>query len=139
MRDIQQLFCDKISLIQELSLDFNFRACSATSSDLITVAVMFEYTDGVFVGEVFEAVFEQLLDLKRHFELEDKDINNLKDNMKKDIGKVLESLGKSDKNELYQALSDLRFEATKLQYKCYQTHSLKRRKKSDSIEAEFLG
>jgi hypothetical protein len=79
MKEIQELFYEKILLIRKLSMDFNFKACSNISTDLITVSTMFEYQDGVFIGEVLEAVFDQLLDLDRRFDLEESDQKVLKE------------------------------------------------------------
>ena len=129
MRDIQQLFYEKIILIQKLSMDFNFRACSGSSTDLITAAVLFEYQDGVFIGEVFEGVFDQLHDLVSRYDLDESDQKILKENFDRNLSMIAELFRKSDKNELYQALSNLRYETTKMQYKCYQTQKMKRREK----------
>lgn len=123
MKDLQEIFYEKILLLQKLSTDFNLKACSTTSTDLITSSILFEYTDGAFIGEVFEGVFEQLNDLMKSFSLDDKDKEILKKSFEKNLGIIAESFKKKDKNELYQALANLRYDATKMQYKCYQTRN----------------
>mgnify|MGYP001047647707 CR=1 FL=1 len=130
MKDIQQLFYEKIASITKLSEDFNFQACKISSNNLITSAIMFEYQDGVFIAEVFESVFEQLNGLMNLFELDDEDKEKLKKSFDKNLSIVAESYRKSDKNELYQALSNLRYDVTKIQYKCIQT---KERIRNESI------
>lgn len=129
MRDIQQLFYEKILIIKKLSIDFNFKGCSNISTDLIAASNLFEYQDGVFIGEVFEAIFDQLLDLDRRFDLEESEQKILKENFQRNLSIIAESFRKDDKNELYQALSNLRYETTKMQYKCYQTKKYKKREK----------
>lgn len=131
MKDLPELFYEKIRLLQKLSVDFNLEACTTSSTDLITTSILFEYQDGVFIGEVIESIFGQLDNLMNQFELEDEDKETLKESFDKNLGMIAESFKKKDKNELYQALSNLRYDATKMQYKCYQTR--KRAKKERII------
>jgi hypothetical protein len=48
------------------------------------------------------------------------------------LGLIANSYKKSDKNELYNALTGLRYEATKLQFKCAQT--MKRKERREPFE-----
>jgi len=131
MKDLPELFYEKILLIRKLSIEFNFKACLKSSTDLITTSILFEYQDGVFIGEVVESVFEQLDSLINQFELDDEDKETLKKSFDKNVGIVAKSFRNKDKNELYQALSNLRYDTTKMQYKCFQTR--KRAKKERII------
>jgi hypothetical protein len=93
---------------------------------------MFEYKEGVFVGEVLEAMFEEIWHLVRDYVLPDEDQISLKENFDKYLGLIANSYKKSDKNELYNALTGLRYEATKLQFKCAQT--MKRKERREPFE-----
>ena len=132
MRDLNDIFMEKLTLMQKLSSELNFHACSRISTDLISVSSMLDYKDGVFVGEVLEAMFDQLRRLLVDFELDEKDQNILKENFVKNLELVSQTFTKSDKNQIYTALSNLRFEATQLQYKCF--HTLKRKENRHRFE-----
>ncbi|MCW4006453.1 MAG: hypothetical protein NWF04_07680 [Candidatus Bathyarchaeota archaeon] len=125
MREIQQLFYEKILFLKEHSTGFNFLTCARVSTDLITTAAMFNYQDGVFIAEVFEGVFFQLQKMTDIFDIEENDQKKLKDTFESNLTTVAESFKKSDRNELYQALSNLRYETTKQQYKCAHTQNMK--------------
>jgi len=88
---------------------------------MITTAIMLDYQDGVFVAEVLEAIFNQLNTLSRQFDFEDKEHDILVRSLSDNLTVIAKTFGNDDKNKLYQALSNIRFVATKLQYACYQT------------------
>lgn len=127
MKNLQELFYEKITNMQKFSAEFNFKACTTISTNLITSAILFEYKDGVFIGEVFEGVFGQLAGLIEQFELDNEDREFLKKSFEKNLGLIAESFTKSDKSKLYCALSDLRYDATKMQYKCIETNKSSRK------------
>jgi len=132
MRDLFQIFDERLALMRTLGTELNFRACSTNSNDLILASTMFEYKDGVFVGEVLEAIYEQIWRLVRDYILSDEDQISLKANFDKYLDLIANSYKKPDKNELYSALTGLRYEATKLQFKCAQT--MKRKERREPFE-----
>lgn len=132
MKDLFEIFDEKIEVMQKLTADLNFRACTSVSTDLITTANMFDYKDGVFIGEVFEAIFEQIWRLTRDYILTEDDQNMLKTKFSKYLAIIANSYKKTDKNELYGALSNLRCEVTKLQFSCEQT--MKRKERREPFE-----
>ncbi len=132
MKDITQIFDEKFALMQKLSSDLNFQACLANTSDLILASILFDYTDGVFIGEVLEGTFEQTWRLFRQYILTESDQNILKAKYNEYLALTAKTYKDDDKNALYNALSNLRFEITKMQFKCIQTY--KRKEKQEQLE-----
>ncbi len=122
-----QIFDEKFEIMQKLTDETNFSGLSGIATDLITTSIMFKYRDGVFIGEVFEAVFDQIDDLCHDFKVEENERNKVKKSIKECIKAISESFRKTDKNDLYEALLTLRFVVTELQYTCFTTMKRKRR------------
>lgn len=127
MKNLPEIFDEKLALMQKLSSELNFRACLSNTTDLILVSIMFDYKDGVFIGEVLESIFEQTWRLSRDFILTDDDQNMVKEKYNEYLEQIAKTYKNTDKNELYNALLNLRFEITKLQFKCLQTYRRKER------------
>lgn len=132
MRDLLEIFDEKFILMQKLSTELNFRACLANTSDLIQASIMFDYKDGVFIGEVLEAIFEQSWRLLRDFVLTDDDQKILKAKFGEYLSLIAKSYKEGDKNELFKALSNLRFEITQMQFRCLKSY--KRKERNEHLE-----
>jgi hypothetical protein len=131
MKELFQVFDEKFVLMQKMASELNFRACLASTSEMIQVSITFEYKDGVFIGEVLEAIYEQTWRLLRDFILPEEDQNMLKAQYDKYLSIIASSYKEKDKNTLYDALLNLRFEITKAQFKCVQNY--KRKEKQEPV------
>src|SRR3990170_8199374 len=99
MKDIFQIFDENFVVMQKLANEQNFQACLPLSNNLITTSLMVDYKDGVFIGEVFEAIYSEVDNLFRRFEIVEEEQNRLKSNFNEYIPAIASLYKKSDKNE----------------------------------------
>jgi hypothetical protein len=118
MKDIFDVFDEKFELMQRLVNAGNYDGCLSISTNLITISVMSDYADGVFVGEILESSFGQILPEFRAFEVGEDERKAMGEKIGHQIGLIAKSYRKEDKRELYEALKNLRTAVTEFQFKC---------------------
>jgi hypothetical protein len=121
MKDIYQIFDEKFETLQKLAEEKNFFGSETVVTDIIKVASMFGYKDGVFIAEVLEAIYGQTAYLFQDYELAEKDQKEVIETAKKCLAIIAKSYRKTDKNEIFDALKEFRNEITELQIRCYNT------------------
>jgi hypothetical protein len=121
VKDVLAIFEDSLKEILKALGQKNYAGCSSMSTDLITVSVLSGYSDGTFVGEVFEGVFDQLAPLFDTYEVSDSERNSLEEGLREQINTIAKSYKTADKKALYTALRDMRALATEFQLKCFRT------------------
>ena len=135
MKDILAIFDDSLKEILKALGQENYVGCSTMSTDLITISVLSVYSDGIFMGEIFEGVFDQVGPLLDAYELSDSDRNSLKDGLREQINIIAKSYKIADKGAFYAALRDMRTLATEFQLKCFRT--MKSKENLEVRRAEF--
>jgi hypothetical protein len=126
VKDILAIFDDSLKEILKALGQKNYAGCSSMSTDLITVSVLSGYSDGTFMGEVFEGVFDQLAPVFDTYEVSDGERNSLEEGLREQINIIAKSYKTADKRTLYSALRDMRALATEFQLKCFRTLKSKR-------------
>ena len=139
MKDILEIFDQHFERINMLLEERNFLGCKRIATDLITISVMSDFGDGIFVGEVFEGVFDQISPLFKHFEVSEEEKNDMKNHVKEQVALIAKSFSKKDKRDLYETLKNLRSLVTKFQFKCW--HMIKPKPAAErAVEiSEILG
>jgi len=117
MKDVFQLFDEYFPILITSLEQFNFQSCASISSDLIKLSEMVDYNDGIFIGEIFEATFSQINMEFMRYEISVGDKEGIKALLLKDISTVFGSYKDEDKYNLFNALKELRADATKFQFR----------------------
>jgi len=132
MKQLSEIFAELFDAIIDAVDENNFFACANVSLDFIAVAEMANFKDGVFIGEVFEGLFNQMKILSKDFDLDDEELMQFRELAKQRVQIIANSYQKSDKNEVYEALKEIRNDVTVLQMKTFRFHE----SKSDSCVYE---
>jgi hypothetical protein len=111
-------FREKIGMLENLLADGNFRACANMSTDLLRAAEFAGFTEGVYLGEFFEALFSNMRQLIGMYNLDKKDIENVQRVSLPVVQFFKTNLPLTDANkkaELYDLMMKARFAVTQLQ------------------------
>ena len=112
-----KLFDEYLPIICESIEKQNFQSCATISTDLIKLSEMVDYHDGVIIGEVLETVFNQVFTEMTRFEISPEERENLKRLFIGDIQSIYKCYKEEDKNDLFNALKNMRFNATRFQFR----------------------
>jgi hypothetical protein len=118
MKDVFQVFEENLGLILKSLENDNYDGSSSISSDLISTALLAGFSDGVFIGEVLEGVFDQVSPMMSRFELSEEDKQGLRGAIRNQVELIANSFKEEDKNRLYSALREVRTVTTQFQFKC---------------------
>jgi hypothetical protein len=120
MKEVSIVFNENLQSISTLLDSGNLRACFIASSNLTMFSAMSEYDDGVMITEVLQGVFSEVGPLFDDYLIEENDSKQLISEMKKYMKDVIKNYDENNKNELYSALKNLRYVATKFQMQCWK-------------------
>jgi hypothetical protein len=116
--DFIEAYKSKIPTLRALLAESNFSACSNFGSDLLRAADLVKYEEGVFVGEFFETLFNNLSALNYSYDLKKDDIEKIQ----KAVNPVFDFLennmpitDKDKKAEFYSLLVNARYVVTESQ------------------------
>lgn len=114
---IVKKFLEQIDAIKEQLKKRNLRACRAIVNDFIMLSALFDFSDGIFIGENMHSVFDDFIDLIRDYELKNGEIKEVLDKISDLVKGVREFISESEKDEhkLYRLMKDARVAVTKLQ------------------------
>ena len=115
------IFDENFDTICGLIEDKNYSGSSNIATDLITISVMSNFRDGLFIGEVFEGVFDQIGVTLENFKVPEEDQKALREKVREYVTLVSRTYKNKDKGAVYEALLNLRVTATEFQFKCYKT------------------
>lgn len=121
MDDVNGIFIQNLDGIGALARDGKFRACFRLTHDLTKFAAMSDLKHGVFITEVLESVLLQIGPLFSQYRIPPKDRSDMVDNVCEKLSLLSSAYKKEDKSQAYRVLEDLRFDATKFQFKCINT------------------
>ena len=124
MKDADAAFEESLQDLINLASKSNLRGCFVTSTNMTRLSTMLGFKRGIFIAEVLESVFAQILPLFNNYVVSLDDKKGLIDNMTQNLRALL-SDHKGDKARLYDILEDLRATATAFQIKCLSTAFLK--------------
>lgn len=119
MRDSKQVFDEGLQRLTHLD-EVGFEACFRLASDLTRVAAYSDFKQGVLIAEVLEGVFKQIGPLFDTYDIPENEIRGITDTIGQGLSKLL-SIYTDDRSAAFEVLADLRFAATKFQFKCYTT------------------
>ena len=116
MKDTHQIFDEYfLSLIEPLKESI-YRSCGCISNDIIRFSEIVGFDDGVFIGEVFESIFNEIDTELSRYQTADDTHQALKINLLKSISMVSKCYEETNKTELYNALKGMRLTTTRFQY-----------------------
>lgn len=119
MKDTYQIFDEGLQRIAKTD-SIGFENCFRIAADLIRVATYSDFKQGVLVAEVLEDIFNQVGLLFERYDIPENDKTYIKDKIGDGVS-MLSSAYRNDHNKAYEILADLRFAATKFQFKCFTT------------------
>ncbi len=130
MKDVIAVFDENLKIIADIVAPNNYRNCLLASANLTQFCNMSEYDDGVLISEILESVFSQVGPLFDDYLISDKEKEGISNDIKSSLKVIINNYGKSDKNDLYTALKNFRFTATKIQMKLW-TMGIRKPQKAD--------
>ncbi|CAD6494190.1 MAG: hypothetical protein CHKLHMKO_00652 [Candidatus Argoarchaeum ethanivorans] len=110
--------------------EFNIKSCSTISIDLTRMSVYFNFSEGVFISEFLEYLFDNLNHVVEKFEVEEKFKETAINEISELIEQLKEFITKRDetkKIKMYNKMRDVRYLITKTQLDYYR---LKKPKKT---------
>jgi len=139
MKDIYQIFDENFKSLIEMTERMELLNCRNTSLDLIRVASLADFKDGVFIIESLESIYTQVGPLLDQYDVPESDRKQIKDQLYQSIVLLSQNYKGNDKAKLYEILRDLRSFATNFQFKCWNYWNTKKGKELRRIgmEGEF--
>lgn len=115
MKDVLEIFDENLKAMIGMLEDGNIKGCTFVTSNLCIFSSLAEYKEGVMISETLNGVIYEIgpiLD-EEIYSVEEK-ISGLS-RITKPLKKIIESYQKPDKSELYNALKEIRVQATQMQ------------------------
>jgi len=130
-KDINEVFQKILEKIIIALNDSNFSACTALSNEMLRIADYSDFDDAVFVGEFLESLFMNIDSTYRKYVIEEKILNNLKEDIANLLSSVKDSIPQSDeaKVDLYNSMIKVRASVTKLQLASFRGEISKKKNK----------
>ncbi len=123
MKDAKIVFTNKVGDIQKNLESANYSVCHRISSDLVKFTWNLELEDEVFISEILETVFDNLVDISDHaIPKEIRDKINL--DISEKIRFLVEAYNAKDPNQLYESLKQLRYITTEYQLNVWQNYDI---------------
>ncbi|MCL2258169.1 MAG: hypothetical protein FWC14_08310 [Candidatus Bathyarchaeota archaeon] len=122
MKQLSEILNNLFSSLLNTIENMQFFGCANIATELTHVSKLADFKDGVFIGEVFESTFIQIGELQRDFTVVNNEFILFKETTKADIQSIMKVYSDAEKNKtvIYDALKNIRYNATVLQLK---THS----------------
>jgi hypothetical protein len=76
--DFVEKFRERVGTLRDYFIDSNFKACGNLSTDLIRSSEFASYSEGIFIGEFLESLFDNIRMLNSRFDVSDKDSEKIK-------------------------------------------------------------
>lgn len=130
MNDIYQIFDDGFQRLARLE-EIGFESCFHIVSDLTKIAIYADFKQGVFVMEILEGIFAQIGHLFENYDIPKDESAAMKCTINQGISS-LPSVYRIDDSATCEILVDMRFAATKFQFKCFTTWRRLSRSRSSS-------
>jgi hypothetical protein len=127
--DMTRICQEKFEKIKNALDESNFDLCTTMSSEMLRVSDYVDFPEGVFVGEFFESLFQNLDYTVKRYHIEDETMNDLKRQINELINKIKSSIPSKDKSEIYDLMTSVRAKMTRLQLESFRGEKAKRRPK----------
>lgn len=134
--DYIEKFKERLDALNKYSADSNFSACSNISTDLIRVSDFMSFSEGVFIGEFFESMFENLRYVVDNFEFKPEEIEPIKSEIVNLVGLLRESIPTADertKSHVYDTLAKVRSKVTNFQVSSHRERKRKKMRPHEEI------
>lgn len=116
MKDVHQIFAEYFFSLIEPVKQSNYRSCASISTDIIKFSEIVGFDDGVFIGEIFESIFDQITTELSNYQASEEEQQVLKSNILASISLISECYEEPDKNKLYDYLKKMRLITTRFQF-----------------------
>jgi hypothetical protein len=120
MKEVPEVFKENLLSISDSLDSSNLRACFLGSANLTIFSTMADYDDGVIITEMLQNVFSEVGPLFDEYQMDEKDSEQLMNEMKKYLKDIIKNYDDKNKNDLYIALKNMRCVATKFQMQCWK-------------------
>ena len=136
--DYMARFKERLDELDTNLTKLNFRACSNASTDLIRASEFVGYSEGVFIGEFFESLFNNLASVTYRFKVEKDVIESIKNEILKLVQLIKKSIPTKDvsvKSELYDTMVKMRYVVTAFQIKNFREGERKKGRIPERFES----
>lgn len=135
----QEVIQKQLELVNKLANEQKYRKCSIVSTDIAMYSVLSEMPDSLFVGELYESIFEQLDRLVSVHDINDKGRKLIKSEVVKYTMAISKYYKAKNKAKLYDLLRDFRYAVSRIQIKHSREIELKREYSGEQIITGFGG
>jgi len=121
MKKLEESFVEGLNLIMEQVKVSNYSGAETIATNLINISNHLDYPDGVLIGEILEAIFDQLMDTLSEYKIESGQQESLSNELLEGLEQLIKSIKTDDELSIYKVLRFLRTKVTSLQYQCWET------------------
>ncbi|MFA5221635.1 MAG: hypothetical protein WC391_05060 [Methanoregula sp.] len=119
MKEAREVFDDSLKSIEDMLNANNLKGCYMLSNYLTTFAHMSDYPDAQFISEVLEGIFSQVGPVLEEPSVIPSARENAIKLLKTPFHEIVQTYN-GDKMKLYNALKNMRFQATGIQLMCWK-------------------
>ena len=121
--EFEESFRARMNMFSDFLAVSNFGACANAATDLLRASDFANYPEGVFIGEIFEALFAELKGLVDNFSVKREDIEEILREVSAAVDFIRGNSPLTDKDkkaELYDLLLSARYIVTKNQLRYFR-------------------
>ena len=104
----------------------DYRACFRMSADLTRFAYLLDHKRWVFASEVLESVYGNMEHMSRHLEMPKEAETAIRAKLVRGTDDLLQAIEDDDEAKMWNALQQIRFDATKFHLGGFATYAPKR-------------
>ena len=122
MKDVYEIFADELQRLTGPD-DIGFENCFQIVPDLARIVAYSDFKQGLLVAEVLEGIFSQVEPLFNRYNIPENDATDIKNQIGQGLS-LLSSAYRNDYGAAYEIPADLRFAATRFQFRALTTRRL---------------
>lgn len=127
--DFIEKFRDRVGALKVFLMNANLKACVNLSTDLLRTSEFASYSEGIFIGEFFESLFNNIRSLEQRFELDKNDMTKIQEATIPAIEFAQANIplnSRDKKATLYELLEKARCTVTETQITYYREKPVKK-------------
>jgi len=128
--DFLQRLRERLEILRNNLSEENFQACENMSTDILRASEFVNFSEGVFIGEFFEALFTNVKLLTSAFNIEKKDIERIQASIIPIVDFIKANMpiaGADKKAQFYDLLLTARYLVTEIQISYWRMTKPKKR------------
>lgn len=124
-KNIFEIFDENLIKLKNQVDEKNYNNCFRITIDLTRISTLSNFKDGLLISEILENVFQQIDSIIIQYIVEKEETDELNRQVTEILDIILKSYKDESKQNLYDALKELRYIATQFQFKNWHTKKQK--------------